>query len=296
MTATFRRILGAATLAAATTVASLSMSPATHADVTSDDDPLVGAFMKTSSDTKWDLLETVDFNFDVHHPQGMDVRGNRMYVTTVAQDTGHLLVLDRQGNLLRDIDVTDGIGLRYHPGGLDIHGKYLYTAVAEYRRDSTATVIRVNLKTYEVEHLFSVDDHLGGVVYDRETKTIVGQSWGSRRIYTWKMDGTQVDFWMNPTTYTDYQDCEYVETRKMLCSGQSGWFDLVDLTVADRAQSVIHATHVPMLTDGGKTITGNPTDIDAEVTEAGTELTLYGAPDDDLGGEMYVYRTLVPSN
>jgi hypothetical protein len=280
MTHFAHRLVGAIALTTAATLAPISAAHAAPAD-----EPLVAAFDQTTSATPWSLQDIVDFKFDILHPQAMEVTKDRIYISSVGADTGHIFVLDRQGNLLRDINVTDGP--RYHPGGLDVHGNDLYVAVAEYRPDSTATVMHINLTTFEVTPLFKVNDHLGGVIYDEVKRRIVGQSWGSRRFYEWTLSGHQTDFWLNPTTYTDYQDCEYVVYRKMLCNGPGGWFDMVVLS--DR--TVRHALQVPMKTDNGKSITANPADIDAEVTAGGTRLTLYGAPDDNLDGEMYVYTT-----
>lgn len=302
-TMTPHRIIAAGVLTLATGLAPLVAAPAQARPA---DDPLVAAFDQTGRGTPWSLAETVDFDFDVFHPQGMEVTEDRIYLSSVEIITptvrypepvdgydrsagvgkGHLFVLDRQGNLLHDIEITDGD--RYHPGGIDLHGDTLYIPVAEYRPNSSANVYRVDVDTLEVTKMFGVEDHVGGVVYDEGAGRVVGQSWGSRRFYEWTEDGRQKDFWLNPDTWIDYQDCEYVDYRKTLCSGIAGGdggFTMVDL----RTRGIRHLTPVALTSDGGKLMTSNPTDMDAEVTSTGTRLTMYAAPDDDLGGELYAY-------
>jgi hypothetical protein len=300
---TYRYLTVAGALALVTGLATVSAVPAQAARA---DEPLVAGFDQTGRGTPWSLLETVEFDFDVFHPQAMEVTEDRIYLSSVeilvptarypepvdgydrtpGVGKGHLFVMDREGNLLRDIEITDGH--RYHPGGIDLRGETLYLPVAEYRPNSSANVYKVDVNTFEVTKMFSVSDHLGGVVYDEGVNRIVGQSWGSRRFYEWTVTGRQKDFWLNPDTWIDYQDCEYVDYRKTLCSGIAGGdggFTMVDL----KSRAPRHLTPVTLTSDNGKLMTSNPTDLDAEVTPTGTRLTMYAAPDDGLAGEMYVY-------
>lgn len=277
------------------------------------DEPLVAAFDQVTRGTVWTPATALDLDFNIFHPQSMEVVGDRIYISSVeiieapvrypvpvdgydrtpGKGVGHLSVLDRAGKLLRDIKIADGN--RYHPGGLDVHGDSLYLPVAEYRPDSSADLYRVDLRTFKVTRLFQVDDHIGGVVLDEETGHLVGQSWGSRRFYDWTLGGRQKDFWLNPDHYIDYQDCEYVVSRKMLCSGIAGTiggFVMIDLRDDHR---ILHQVPVQTQSASGRIITNNPTDIDAEPTATGTHLTLYAEPDDDLGTKLLVYEADVPS-
>lgn len=282
------------------------------------DEALVAAFDKVDRNTTWTKTDTIALSFPTYHPQSMEVVGNRIFMTSVqvieapqkyatpvdgydrtpGKGIGHLFVMDRQGHLLKDI--TLGEGNMYHPGGLDFDGHSLYLPVAQYRPNSSAIVYKVDPTTYAVTKLFTVGDHIGGVVYDRKTRHLIGQSWGSRRFYDWTLEGKQKGFWLNENHFTDYQDCEYVEFRKTLCSGvtglpaqpgastgyELGGFTMIDL--ADRHR-ITHEVPLQLWSPAGHVITRNPTDLDAD----GNHLTLYAAPDDEgegPGTQILIYE------
>jgi hypothetical protein len=284
------------------------------------DDPLVSTFQNVSRATAWTRTDVRRFDFDTFHPQGMEVTEDRIFLSSVeiteptvrypepvdgydrtpGKGVGHLFVTDRSGRLLRDIEL--GEGHRYHPGGIDLDGRYLWVPVAEYRPDSSAIVYRIDTRTLEVRKMFEVDDHVGGVVLDRSRHLVVGQSWGSRRFYEWTTDGRQRGRWLNDSHLLDYQDCEYVERAKALCSGvtglpaqpgaskgyELGGFALLDL----RGRTIMHEVPTQLWSTAGHVATRNPTDIDAE----GSHLTMYAAPDDSgegNGTELLTYEAEV---
>ena len=149
------------------------------------DDGLVTAFDDVSRSTAWTQTATIPLAFDTFHPQAMEVTADRIYLSSVqiieptsrypkpvdgydrtpGKGVGHLFVLDRQGKLLRDIVL--GEGNSYHPGGLDVADGHVYLPVAEYRPNSAAILYRVDTTTFEVEKLFTVDDHIGGSSWTR---------------------------------------------------------------------------------------------------------------------------------
>jgi len=269
------------------------------------DDPLVQTFDDVARNTAWTKTGTLNLTFDTFHPQAMEVVGDRIFLSSVeiierpvkytdglhdgydrtpGKGVGHLFVLDRQGNLLKDI--TLGEGDMYHPGGLDYDGTNIYLPVAEYRPNSSAIIYRVDPATYQVEKLFTVRDHVGGVVHDLETDHLIGQSWGSRRFYDWTMTGKQKQFSLNDSHFVDYQDCEYVATGRMLCSGIAGLpappgaatgYELGGLAMIDiSSQRILHEVPVQLWSTAGHVVTRNPVDVDGQ----GNHLTLYAAPDD----------------
>jgi len=229
----------------------------------------------------------------VRYPEPVDG-----YDRTPGKGRGHLFVLDRDGQLLNDIVISDGN--RYHPGGLDYDGEFLWLPVAEYRPNSSADIYRIDPTTYDVTKLFTVSDHIGGVVRDQETGHLVGQSWGSRRFYDWKVGGKQKGFWFNENHFLDYQDCEYVASRKALCSGVTGLpaqpgaatgYELGGLVMIDLRDRhrILHEVPLQQWSTAGHVITRNPTDLDAD----GSHLTLYAAPDDSgkaAGTQILVYE------
>ncbi len=307
---------GTALAVVATSAAALHAGAANQSQEVNE--ALVRTFDNVSRDTAWTPTATIDLDFETHHPQAMEVVGNRIYLSSVeiikptvkypepvngydrtpGKGIGHLFVLDRDGRLLEDIVISDGH--RYHPGGLDYDGRFLWLPVAEYRPDSSADIYRVNPRTNAVKKLFRVSDHIGGVVRDQETGRLIGQSWGSRRFYDWTVSGQQKRYWLNENHFIDYQDCEYVAFRKALCSGvaelpaqpgattpyELGGFAMIGLRAPHR---ILHEVPVQLWSTAGHVITRNPTDLDAD----GRHLTLYAAPDDSeeaAGTQILVYE------
>jgi hypothetical protein len=98
-----------------------------------------------------------------------------------------LFKLDMKGNLITDL--TLGEGSIYHPGGIDYDGKSIWVPAAEYRPNSRAIIYRVDPVAMKATEVFRYGDHIGGLVHNTENKTLHGVSWGSRRFYTWTLDG-----------------------------------------------------------------------------------------------------------
>lgn len=306
--------LPAVALAASLGVASAAPGVAAKHD---RDDALVSTFADVTRSTAWTKTATIDLEFDTYHPQAMEVAGNYMAISSVQIDEapvkypapvngmdrtpgkgkGHLFITDRAGNLLKD--VTFGEGDIYHPGGLDFDGRYIWMPVAEYRPDSRAIIYRIDTQTWEVKEIMRVADHIGGVILDQKRNLLVGQSWGSRRFYEWTLDGRQVSKRMNPSHFVDYQDCEYVKTAKMLCTGitnlppapgsnkpyELGGAAMIDL----RNGRILHEAPIQLWSTAGHVVTRNPVDIDAR----GRHLTMYAAPDDageGKGTQVLVYE------
>ncbi|HET7430566.1 MAG TPA: DUF6454 family protein [Nocardioides sp.] len=309
-------------LLTATTVvlagAGLASALDTRATATTTDDPLVATFDNVSRATVWQRTATQKLDFDTFHPQAMEVTDNRIYLSSVeiieapvkyptpqggydrtpGKGVGHLFVMKKDGTLLKDIVL--GEGDMYHPGGLDVdQNGDIWLPVAEYRPNSHAIIYKVDGDTLQPHKMFTVADHIGGVVRDQETGRIVGQSWGSRRFYEWTTAGVQKDRWLNPSHFIDYQDCEYVASRKALCSGvanlpaqpgaatpyELGGFAMIDL----RTRGIRHEVPTQLWSTAGHVVTRNPTDIDA----VGDQLTMYAAPDDSgegNGTEILTYE------
>ena len=297
----------ASLICATTLVAGLgaAASAARDSGSSTQDEPLASAFQNVSRSTTWTKTGTQRLDFNTHHPQAMEVAGDRIYLSSVeiieptqkfpqpvdgydrtpGKGVGHLFVLRKDGTLIKDIVL--GEGDMYHPGGLDVdQNGDIWLPVAEYRPDSHAIVYKVDPETFEAQEMFRVEDHVGGVVRDQETGRIVGQSWGSRRFHEWTTDGRQRARWLNDSHFVDYQDCEYVASRKALCSGiaglpaqpsastpyELGGFALLDLGT----RSILHEVPTQLWSTAGHVVTRNPTDLDA----AGNHLTMYAAPDD----------------
>ena len=278
---------------------------------------------RLTRETVWRLVDTIPVSFPTHHPQGMVKIGDIFFVSSVevkvpttrfekpvggydrdaGEGVGHLFKLTSAGALVADLLL--GEGTIYHPGGIDYDGRFIWVSVAEYRPNSRSIIYRVDPTTMKREEVFRYPDHIGAIVHDTDAHALHGVSWGSRRFYRWPLDrnGRVTDVAtsperlrrLNPSHYVDYQDCKYVGTGRMLCSGVTelrssrtaapfrlGGLELVDL----RTGRPLHQVPVLLWTAGGLDMTHNP----AWYETSGTGLRAYFMPEDS-SSTIYLYET-----
>ena len=281
---------------------------------------------KLTRESRWTLVNSVPVGFITHHPQGMVKVGDTLLVSSVevkvrtrryakpidgydrdtGEGTGRLFKMDMNGKLIAEL--TLGEGTMYHPGGIDFDGRYIWVPVAEYRPNRRSIVYRVDPETMKAEEMFRFADHLGGVARNTDDNTLHAVSWGSRRFYRWRLDANRhvVDARvapenlrrLNPAHYVDYQECKYVGSDRMLCTGVTefrtpsagtllrlGGIDLVSL--ADGRP--LHQVPVLLWTAGGVSMTQNP----AWFEPTGTGLRAYFIPEDDKS-TLYIYEVATP--
>jgi hypothetical protein len=302
-------------IAIAAGVAALFVAGTTHAD-----DAVADKFLRVTKGSAWKPVAAVPLAFPTHHPQGMVKIGDRFYMSSVeinertqrfpeprdgldrtaGKGVGHLFEFDANGKLLRQVKL--GEGDIYHPGGIDYDGTHIWVPVAEYRPNSRSIVYRVDPATLQATEVFRFADHVGGIVHDKEAKTLNGVSWGSRRFYRWTLDGSlQVTNagdapeklrTLNTAHYIDYQDCHALSGSRMLCSGLNkykagdgpefalGGIELVDL----KTGRPLHQVPVALWSDKGLVMTQNPFFAEAQ----GAGLRFYFVPEDDQS-RMFVY-------
>lgn len=236
----------------------------------------------------WTPVSTIKANWNTFHTQGLVKIGDAFYVSSVevvsstvrnstttdalydfsidrseGSGRGWLFKFDATGTLLGQVELTSGA--QYHPGGIDYDGRWIWVAVAEYRPNSRSHVYRIDPDTMIAELVFSVNDHIGGIVHNVHDDTLRGVSWGSRRLYTWKLRNANgaptvvSSGWVpNPSWYVDYQDCHYQGVEYMLCGGVAsygsprgsaafGGLDLIDL----RSSRPDHQIPVNLFIDEG---------------------------------------------
>lgn len=272
-------------------------------------------------DARWTLVSAVPMAFDTYHPQGMVKIGTTLYISSVevrvptrrlpqvvggydrdtGEGVGHLFRVDAGGHLLARVVL--GEGTMYHPGGMDFDGTHIWVSAAEYRPNSRSIVYRVQPSDLEATEVFRVEDHLGAVVRDRQDGSLHGVSWGSRRLYRWRLSaGGELDsaaatpdhVRQNASHYVDYQDCQYAGQGRMLCGGVAdlrgapddppyrlGGIDLVDL--ADGRP--VHQVPLALRTSGGRPMTQNPLWLEAQ----GETLRAYFLPEDNTS-TLYIYE------
>jgi hypothetical protein len=294
-----------------------------RADSHTPDTALADSFSKVTRSTDWQLTSKLKLNFPTYHTEGIAFTPNHIFLSAVqiteptvkyptpqggydrtpGKGVGHLFVMDLQGNLQKD--VTLGEGDMYHPGGIDYDGTNVWVPVAQYRPNSSAIIYRVDAQHLDVHKQFEVKDHFGGVVLDKQTGHLVGNTWGSRRFAEWNLKGTQLKTWDNPNFFIDYQDCQYVPNSNMLCAGvtnlpqtptaggaaanyELGGVAMIDLT----SQQVTREVPFQKWSTAGHVATRNP----FKMTADGNHLTMRVAPDngeEGNGTEILTYQATV---
>ncbi|NHC14980.1 hypothetical protein G9H71_14420 [Motilibacter sp. E257] len=301
-----RRALAAAVLGLA--VAAVGTATV-HASA--DTPALVQTVQKLTRSTAWSQTGDVPLRFDAHHPQGMLRIGGLWWMSSVeileptvryptpvdgydrtpGKGQGHLFAFDDDGVLKADILL--GEGTVYHPGGIDYDGESLWVPVAEYRPNSRSIVYRVDPATHEVHEEFRVADHLGGIVHDTERDRFVGVSWGSRTFYDLKRNGRVAGTQPNESHFVDYQDCNYVSGRSVVCTGlaetagPSGAIRLGGIAVVDTKKLTVgHEVPVFRWSATGSSVLRNPSDLQLL---PGGALQLAVVPDDGATARLLTY-------
>lgn len=285
---------------------------------------LADQFVQHDRATSWQLLSEVELDFNTFHPQGLTKVGDQLFLSTVeilertqrlagnsagpdrtaGRGVGHLFKFNADGSLLDSIQL--GAGARYHPGGIDYDGQWLWVSVAEYRPDSSSLVYRVDPDTLASELVFEFPDHLGAIVHDRSTRTLVAASWGSRRFYKWAptatalnaMDYSNPTIVRNPNHFIDLQDCQSLPPMQMLCGGIAsvrgnqgsgvtiGGLELIDIDT----MSAVHQLPIAITSTTGAMLTRNPVFLSSDRDG----LLLMAAPDDSPT-RLYTHR-LTPAD
>ncbi|AWB92006.1 DUF6454 family protein [Aeromicrobium chenweiae] len=318
-----RAIVAGLALVAAAPGAVAAVGAGGPGDHRARDSALVKVFGAVDRSTQWRLVDRMRLDFPTFHTEGIAFAGDRVFLSAVeileptvtyptpvdgydrspGKGVGHLFVMDRQGNLQKDIVL--GEGDVYHPGGIDVDGHDVWVPVAEYRPNSRTIVYRVDTRTLRVHRQFEVKGHFGGVVRDRTTGHLVGNTWGSRRFAEWDSRGRQLSTWANTSFFVDYQDCQYVPTGKMLCGGvanlpqtpgaggAAATYELGGLALIDlRSHRVLKEVPFQQWSTAGHVATRNPVKVVAD----GRSLTVRVAPDngeEGNGTEILTYRATV---
>jgi hypothetical protein len=287
------------------------------------DTALASDFGAIDRNTAWQLTGKLKLTFPTFHTEGIAFAGDRVFLSAVqiieptviyptpqggydrtpGKGIGHLFVMDRQGNLEKDIVL--GEGDMYHPGGIDFDGTNVWVPVAQYRPNSSAIIYRVDASSLQVHKQFEVNDHFGGIILDKTTGHLVGNTWGSRRFVEWNLTGRQLTTWDNRSFFIDYQDCQYVPKRKMICGGvtnlpqtptaggSAATYELGGMAMIDlRSHDVLREVPFQQWSTAGHVATRNPLKLAAD----GSHVTMWAAPDngdEGNGTEILTYQATV---
>ncbi|KAH8891321.1 hypothetical protein GQ53DRAFT_720647 [Thozetella sp. PMI_491] len=303
----------------------LAPNPLPPPGSSSQGEEIVRQFVDLSRSTTWKLVEKVKFQGNTYEPEGIvRIGDNRYFVSageytektvkynttmngtdrTAGQGFGHMIVFDGKGNRIADASITQAGSLEYHNGGIDYDGTYIWATLAQYRPNSTATLIRMDPATLEPEAMLHIADHQGGAIHDLSTGNILTLNWGSRNASIWNLNyrpSVPPAFTApravikNPSHYTDYQDCKFLGHSKhyefrpvMLCSGITGIYNTTigGVAIVDMNTMVpLYEVPLTMVSDGGSLVTKNPMDV-AVVDD---KLRLFFLPDEDES-TLYAYE------
>lgn len=188
------------------------------------------------------LAGTQQLDGELFHVQGLELAGNRIWVTSVDHDNrrGYIHEFNRAtGKLLRRLELTDGD--RYHPGGISISGGSIWVPVAELRPDSSAVLVEIDANSLLVRRKIPVADHLGCVA--ASGNTLVAGNWDSRKLYIIDLaDKLAMRIVPNPSE-THFQDMKFADGHLVgggnldLWSGTLDWIDMASMKVVRTLQA-----------------------------------------------------------
>jgi hypothetical protein len=315
--------------------------PASHA--TSDGANIVELFQRLSRSTTWTLISKTKLEGDTGEPEGMvRVGDDRLFVSsgqwtvptvsfnktingtdrTPGAGFAHMLIYNKEGQRIANATLTKPGDIEYHGGGIDYDGRYIWITIAQYRPNTTATIMRIDPLTLEQVRLFRTADHNGGIVHDTVTDELVTLNWGARNATTWSLKHFPRGFAAlpgftpaqkhvaNPSFFVDYQDCKFLghhavsnsptvsinsghlgqDSKRplMLCGGVAtiSGFNLGGLALVD-LETMLPLWEVPIAgrSDLGASLTQNP--VDAQVIDG--KLRVWFCPD-QRNSTVYVYE------
>lgn len=138
------------------------------------------------------------------HPQGMEIDRDTglLYVTAVeiieerdkarqywGKGRAHLFECNIEGKTIRSVNLSCDNEDEYHPSGMVLIDGTMFIALAQYAPETSATIIKFNVKDWTYEKLFSIQDHVGLVVPNLDEGELFLGTWGSRHYYCTDMKG-----------------------------------------------------------------------------------------------------------
>ncbi|NLP10473.1 hypothetical protein GX408_08780 [bacterium] len=275
----------------------------------------INRFLGLTKKTAFTLVHKIECQFNTYHPQGLLKIGDHFIISSVqvlepvqfyaqpdeqgydrstGRGLGHLFKVDAKGRLIKELELAEGD--QYHPSGIDFDGRHIWVSLAEYRPNSRSTLFKVDMDFNQAEKMFTVQDHIGTLAYNRDSEQVYGFSWGSRRIYCWTTTGIELYRYSNPSHFLDYQDAKYLGRDLVLAGGLNKWLingsgdprtvDIGGLALFRPSDGkIIHEIPLNLRAPDGGTVTRNSMDI----ADENQSLQFYFAPEDNQT-TIYVYR------
>ena len=279
----------------------------------------VAKALMSTDPNEWQLVGSVDLKFDTYHPQGMLKVGDTFYITTVKVERrprytrqgkqvsvmdegagkGYLMQFDAGGNLLKCIELCEGA--IFHPGGMDFDGRYIWVPITKYYPYSRSLIVRVDIRSHQVEKVCYVDDSIGAIIHDTDNNILVGANWDADEFLTWQLDSalevkdaelTAAERrHANTAKHLAIQDSKYIGGGKMVGfglkngpKGRVGGFDVIDTRTFEKLRSA----DIELRTPRKSIVSGNPSTIEI----VGDKMRLYFAPEDNKT-TLYIYQAQI---
>ena len=293
-------------------------------------DAIINQFNQLGRSTVWNLVKKIQFEGDNGEPEGMVNINEERYIvsgglctnTTVSYGNhtiingtdrtpgagyGYLAVFDGQGKRIAVATLTQTGALEYHNGGIDYDGQVIWATIAQYRANTTASIISVDPTTLEFQDIIHYNDHLGGIVHDIQNQSLSTLNWGARNATVWDLTAKRNSYPQfsqpkavvrNPTFFVDYQDCKFLGHSQtydfravMMCSGVATYSNNVTVgavAIVD-TETMVPYSEVPltMVSALGTPVTQNPFDV----AIVNGKLRLYFLPDQH-NSTLYVYEAV----
>jgi hypothetical protein len=279
----------------------------------------VAKALMSTDPNEWQLVESIDLKFDTYHPQGTLKVDDTFYITTVKVERrprytrqgkqvsvmdegagkGYLMQFDAGGNLLKCIELCEGA--IFHPGGMDFDGRYIWVPITKYYPYSRSLIVRVDVRSHQVEKVCYVDDSIGAIIHDTDNNILVGANWDADEFLTWQLDSalevkdaelTAAERrHANTAKHLAIQDSKYIGGGKMVGfglkngpKGRVGGFDVIDTRTFEKLRSA----DIELRTPRKSIVSGNPSTIEI----VGDKMRLYFAPEDNKT-TLYIYQTQI---
>ena len=190
-----------------------------------------------------------------------------------AHGRAHLFVFDRNGILHKDVHLS--MGTLCHPGGMSHDGEHLWVPVSESWQYGHSMMLRVNMKTLNVQRVFTFDDHLAGVVVDKKRERLFTWNWSSESWYVFTLEGRLLHKQPDPIRLFDVQDAKLLPSGEILASGAR--HNMGGIAVLSPQFRLRHFLYIPEKTPEGRAISENPMDYEWKRGK----FHLFFAPDDN---------------
>jgi hypothetical protein len=192
------------------------------------------------------------------HPQGMelDQETGLLYITAVeiieapdaqrrqpGKGRAHLFECNIEGKTIRSVSLKSENEDEYHPSGMVLIDGTMFIALAQYRPESSSTIIKFNVRDWTYEKLFRIQDHIGLVIPNLDERELLLGTWGSRHYYRTDLNGNVKSKRSTPCSdQMEHQDAQLIGAS---CGAlESGKLGSRNSEQADREDTMILATGV----------------------------------------------------